>query len=62
MGIKRKLCRIGNGFAVFLPKSWVSLLEEENGKIEAVSMEINGKLIIRPILKSDKKGEGSNRT
>ncbi len=50
MPIKRKVCRIGSGFAVFLPKSWVSLLEEKHGKIEAVTMEVNGELIIRPIL------------
>ena len=57
MGIKRKLCRIGNGFAIFVPKSWVLLLEEENGKIDAVSMEVNGKLVIRPILKGVQKNE-----
>jgi hypothetical protein len=50
MPIKRKVCRIGSGFAVFLPKSWVSLLEEKYGKIEAVTLEVNGKLIISPII------------
>ncbi len=57
MGIKRKLCRIGNGFAVFLPKSWVDLLEEENGRIQAVTMEVNGKLTIRPIIKEAQRNE-----
>ena len=51
MPIKRRLCRIGTGYAVFLPKSWVGLLEEKYGKINSVSLEVNGKLTIRPILK-----------
>jgi len=50
--IRRKICKIGTGFAVFLPKSWISLLEEKYGKrIEAVTMEVNSQLVIRPILK-----------
>lgn len=51
MPIKRKVCKIGSGFAVFLPKSWISLLEEEHGKVESVTMEVNGQLIIKPIFK-----------
>ena len=51
MPIKRKICKIGSGFAVFLPKSWISLLEEEHGKVESVAMEVNGQLIIKPIFK-----------
>ena len=50
MPIKRKVCKIGSGFAVFLPKSWVTLLEEKYGKVTAVTMEVNGQLIIKPIL------------
>ena len=41
---------IGSGFAAFLPKTWVSLLEEKHGKVEAVTMEVDGQLIIKPIL------------
>jgi antitoxin component of MazEF toxin-antitoxin module len=53
--IKRKVCKIGNGFAVFLPKSWVILIEENYGcKVEAVTMEVDGQLIIEPILKERK--------
>jgi hypothetical protein len=48
--IKRKVCKIGTGFAVFLPKSWISLIEEKHGRVEAVTMEVNGQIIIRPIL------------
>jgi antitoxin component of MazEF toxin-antitoxin module len=53
MPIKRKICKIGSGFAVFLPKSWVSLLEEKHGKIEAVTMEVDGQLIIQPLRKEE---------
>jgi antitoxin component of MazEF toxin-antitoxin module len=53
MPIKRKVCKIGSGFAVFLPKSWVSLLEEKYGRVEAVTMEVDGQLIIKPILKEN---------
>ena len=53
MPIKRKVCKIGSGFAVFLPKSWVTLLEEKHGKIEAVTMEVDGQLIIKPSLMED---------
>jgi hypothetical protein len=31
----------------------VSLLEEEHGKVEAVTMEVDGQLVIKPILKED---------
>jgi len=55
--LKRKICAVGNGLAVFLPKSWVRLLEENYGKIEAVSMEVNGKITIRPILKEAQESE-----
>jgi hypothetical protein len=50
--LKRKICRVGNGFAVFLPKSWVQLLEEKHGSVRAVSMEVNGVLTIKPIFKN----------
>ncbi|MGD0646259.1 MAG: hypothetical protein ABSA75_15310 [Candidatus Bathyarchaeia archaeon] len=50
MPIKRKVCKIGSSFAVFLPKSWISLLEEKHGKIRAVTIEVDANLIISPIL------------
>jgi antitoxin component of MazEF toxin-antitoxin module len=49
--IRRKICKIGTGLAVFLPKSWVQLLEEKHGPVEAVEIEVNGSLKISPILK-----------
>jgi antitoxin component of MazEF toxin-antitoxin module len=57
MPIKRKICKIGNSFAIFLPKSWVMLLEAKHGKIRAVTMEVDGQLIINPILKEENKHE-----
>jgi antitoxin component of MazEF toxin-antitoxin module len=55
--IKRKVCRIGNGYAVFLPKSWVSLLEEKQGKVKAVTMDVNEQLIIKPIFAEAEKNK-----
>jgi antitoxin component of MazEF toxin-antitoxin module len=53
--IKRKLCHIGNGLAVFLPKSWVQLIEEKQGrKIDAVAIEVDNALIITPLLEVPK--------
>ena len=51
MPIKRKICKIGSGFAVFLPKSWVSLIEEKHGTIYAVTKDVSEELIIKPIIK-----------
>jgi hypothetical protein len=51
MPIKRKICKIGTGRAVFLPKSWIDLLEEKHGPIEAVAIEVGDILTIAPILK-----------
>ena len=53
MPIRRKICRIGGSKAVFLPKTWIDLLEEEHGQIRTVSIEVSDKLIIKPILKED---------
>jgi antitoxin component of MazEF toxin-antitoxin module len=50
MPLRRKVCKIGNSFAIFLPKSWVSLLEEKHGKIKAVAIEVDGSLKVSPIL------------
>jgi antitoxin component of MazEF toxin-antitoxin module len=54
MPIKRKICKVGTGLAVFLPKSWVQLLEEKYGKINAVTIEVNNVLTIAPILPKKK--------
>ena len=62
MPIKRKVCRIGTGFAVFLPKSWLSLLEEKHGAVEAVTMEVNGKLVIRPLFMKTNRADSSKNS
>jgi antitoxin component of MazEF toxin-antitoxin module len=59
--IKRKICKIGTGLAVFLPKSWVDLLEEKHGHIEAVTMEVDNVITIAPILKEDRKARGARK-
>ena len=51
MPITRKLIPLGNSKAITVPKSWLDFLESKHCKIDAVSMEVNGKLTIRPILK-----------
>lgn len=57
MPIRRKICRVGTGLAVFLPKSWVELLEEKYGKIEAVAIEVDNILTITPIVRTRAGGE-----
>jgi antitoxin component of MazEF toxin-antitoxin module len=52
--IKRKICKIGTGLAVFLPKSWVELLRERYGDVEAVAIEVDEILKIAPIVKREK--------
>jgi antitoxin component of MazEF toxin-antitoxin module len=49
--IKRKICKIGTGFAIFLPKSWLELIEEKHGTVEAVTIEVDNVLTVAPILK-----------
>jgi len=44
---------------ITLPKTWLDFLESKHGKIDSVSMEVNGKLIIRPILKAVPRSESS---
>lgn len=52
MPLVRKIIDIGKtSKGVILPKSWLDFLEGKHGKIETVSMEVNGELTIRPILK-----------
>jgi hypothetical protein len=53
MPIKRKICKIGTGLAIFLPKSWVELLQEKYGNIEAVAIEVDEILKIAPIIKAE---------
>lgn len=48
----RKIIRVGNSFAVTIPKDWLTYYERKKGhKIREVTVEANGSLIIRLILK-----------
>jgi hypothetical protein len=46
--------------AIFLPKSWVQMLEEKHGPVEAVAMEVDGAIIITPIFKKEALLQNSN--
>jgi len=51
MPIIRKIIQVGTSKAVSLPKSWLELIERETGKpVKEVAVEVNGVLIIKPIL------------
>ena len=48
----KKIIEIGKSSkGIVIPKSWLDLIESQHGRVEAVSMEINENLTIRPILK-----------
>ena len=54
MPIVRKIIDVGKtSKGIILPKSWLDLLEKKHGKVEAVTMEVDGQLIIKPILKEE---------
>jgi antitoxin component of MazEF toxin-antitoxin module len=50
----QKVIQIGDSRAVTIPKSWLTYYERQSGhSIKEVSVEVNGKLIIRPIFKEE---------
>jgi len=52
--IVRKIIAFGNSSkGVTLPKSWLDFLEEKHGKVEAVTMEVDGQIIIKPIIREE---------
>jgi antitoxin component of MazEF toxin-antitoxin module len=54
MPLIQKVIQVGDSRAVVIPKSWLRYYELQNGQnIKEVSIEVNGKLIIRPILKEE---------
>lgn len=51
--MKRKLIRLGKSKGVTLPASWIADAEEKAGKkMVAVSMEVNGHIVINPVFKN----------
>ena len=58
MPIARRLIPLGNSSrGITLPKSWIDLVEKKHGSIESVSLEVNGKITIRPIFIKEKDRE-----
>jgi len=55
ISIKRKICKIGTGHAVFLPKKWVDKTEQKHGPVNRVTIEIGADLTIKPIFKEPTK-------
>lgn len=54
MPLIQKVIQVGDSRAVTIPKSWLAYYERQSGEIiKEVSVEVNDKLIIRPILKDD---------
>ncbi len=52
MPLIRKIIDVGKtSKGVILPRTWLRLLEARHGRVKAVTMEVNSKLTIRPILK-----------
>lgn len=51
----RKTFKIGGSRGVTLPKFYLDFFEKKYGVIEAVSMEVNGKITIRPIIQEAQK-------
>jgi antitoxin component of MazEF toxin-antitoxin module len=54
MPLIQKVIQIGDSRAITIPKSWLTYYERQSGNIiKEVSVEVNGKLIIRPIFKGE---------
>ena len=55
MPLIRKIVAFGKSSkGIILPKSWLDFLEQKHGKIKLVAMEVNGNLIITPIIGEEK--------
>jgi antitoxin component of MazEF toxin-antitoxin module len=58
MPILRKVIEHGDSRGVTLPASWIELIERKSGKkLNEVTMEVNGSIIIKPFLEADSCGE-----
>ena len=54
--ILRKIIRLGNSFAITIPKSWLIHYEKEKGqKIRELAIEVNGILKVSPIFDKQEK-------
>jgi antitoxin component of MazEF toxin-antitoxin module len=55
MPIIRKIVTVGSSRGVTLPKSWLDNVERSCGPITTVAMEINGKIVLEPILRKKRR-------
>lgn len=62
MPIIRKIVSFGKtSKGIILPKSWLEYFEKTNGqKIKEVTIEVNGQLIIQPLLQDSIKTQPRN--
>jgi hypothetical protein len=59
MPILKKIIAHGGSRGITLPSSWIALVEKETGqKLKEVLMEVDGEIIIRPVI--EKKGSGGS--
>ena len=59
MPLIRKVCKVGTGEAVFIPKSWIRFLEEKHDQpIVRVAIEVNEVLKISPIIERKRSAHG----
>ena len=60
MPIIRKLLKIGNSQAITIPKSWITNAEKTGGcTIREISLEVDGEIIIRPVIEKKVTPEAS---
>jgi antitoxin component of MazEF toxin-antitoxin module len=55
MPLVRRIIDVGKtSKGIIIPKSWLAYYEKQNGQsIKKVTIEMNGKLIIKPILREE---------
>jgi antitoxin component of MazEF toxin-antitoxin module len=62
MPLIQKVIQVGDSRAVTIPKSWLTYYERQSGQcIKEVSLEVNGTLIIRPIIENKSKSTGGGQ-
>ena len=60
--LRKKIISVGKtSRGIILPKIWLDYLEKKHGNINFVALEVNGKLIIRPILKEAQRNKANKQ-
>jgi len=55
MPIEKKLIHLGRSRVISIPKTWLSLAEEKEGKkIISIAMEVDGCITLSPIFEKEK--------